>query len=36
MNQYSTLCNNNSFDFDNLVTFEHACEPFLIWDMIYI
>ena len=30
MNQYSTLFNDNSFYFDNLVTFEYACEPSLI------
>ena len=36
MNQYSTIFNDNSFNFDNLVTFEHACEPSLIWDMLCI
>ena len=38
MNQYSTLLMiiHNSFTFDNLVTFEHACEPSLIWDMLSI
>ena len=29
-------CKWNSFAFDNFVTFEHACKPSLIWDMLYI